>query len=72
MTQTMYAHVNKERKIRNQHGEVMDKQTGNKRKKERNKQTNAYKNSRFKNNRISVSVFLLLLFQHPVLMLVFQ
>jgi hypothetical protein len=42
------------------------KQTGNK----TIKQTNTQKNSRFWNNRISVLVVLVLLLQHPLLMLI--
>jgi hypothetical protein len=45
----------------------VDKQTGNK----TNKQTHK-KNSRFRNNSISVLVVLVLLFQHPVLVLLFK
>jgi hypothetical protein len=51
---------------RNQQGEVVDKQTGNKMNKHRKK------NSKVTNNRISVLVPLVLVLQHPVLVLVFK
>jgi hypothetical protein len=46
----------------------MNKQTRNK----TNKQTHTQNNSKFRNSRISVSVVLVLLLQHPVLVLVFK
>jgi hypothetical protein len=48
----------------------MNKQTKTKTNKQIN--THTKKNSRFRNNRISVLVVLMLLFQHPVLVLVFK
>jgi hypothetical protein len=52
---------------RNHQGEMVDKETANK----TNKHLERKKNSRFRNNRISVLVVLVLLLQYPVLVLVF-
>jgi uncharacterized membrane protein len=58
----------KSKEINREIGTNTHKQTNRK----QNKQRNTQKHSRFRNNRISVLVVLVLLLQHPVLVLIFK